>query len=352
MANADFLLDAFVATPAETLEWLEQYFHDSCDVVVTEASSVISALKLTHNLGVRQCRASVDATAKSIAAVREGLRGASAALNATAALCASAMAFHDLNTVKAALEEGRRGRQLVLNFQAATDAFYHNLAMLRLDVDVDVDGGGAGGLEEDATGILFEDVVVRERYFKQWVDISTSDGCGFVCKIDNRLACFPRGRHSFTLHANIMSRSEPGCELVDSGPGPLTALPLVPADVIIDIHGDASATYTCTRHPDGCGVVVAYTVAYGPDDVEIVVRVLGAAVFTQCLVITILRVRAYVRVCIAFAAPHVHGCVLFPSCRYPASVQQLAFAHACLRSRSIFNFLVNAAWHCVATGWH
>ena len=128
------------------------------------------------------------------------------------------------------------------------------------DMNVDAD---AGGLD-----------------FGQWVDIVALDGCQFACVVDKGKDkdnfSWPRGRHSFTLHASAMT--------------PDSALPakfwLPPDAVAIHIHGDdaAACTWTCAQHPDGRGIVATYTAASQAAEVQLTVHVFGTAVFTQRLV--------------------------------------------------------------------
>ena len=135
MANATFLLDALVASPDKTLAWLEQCFQDSCERVATDVASAITALKLARELHVKQCRASARAQAKPATAAVEGFRNVAAGLDTIASLCASAMAA-PVDGVEAALEEGRRGRTLHLNFQAVYRRHWS------VESDVNADAGG------------------------------------------------------------------------------------------------------------------------------------------------------------------------------------------------------------------
>ena len=272
METTGFLLHALTTSPTETLERLEKCCADSCDAVATDTSCFIGAFKLAH----RQCGASVRTAAKSITALREGLRNVAAALDAMASLCASAMVSDDVEAVKAALEEGRRGRQLLLNLQAANDAVYHHWVSAELDAGVEV--------------CEIADVGASESHLRQWVDVATLNDCQLVCEVNtckpNRAACLPRGRHSFTLYASLRpkhwcwhGRSE-GSDESEL----FTIFPLPPDEVVVNFHGDDTATWSCTRHPDGCGVVVDYTASPEPDRVEITVHVLGSAFYNQRMV--------------------------------------------------------------------
>ena len=89
MANATFPLDALVASPPESLAWLEQCFQDSCDAVASDIASAIAAVNLARDLAIKQCRTSARAHAKSVTATHEGLRNVAVALDAIASLCAS-----------------------------------------------------------------------------------------------------------------------------------------------------------------------------------------------------------------------------------------------------------------------
>ena len=254
MANATFLLDALVAQPAETVAWLERCLHDSCDAVASDVASAITALKLARDSCARQTRALVRTAAKFVTASREGLRNVAAALDAIASLCGSALASS--HGIEAALEEGRRGCHLVLELQQAANPCWS------ADSDMNVDAD-AGGLD-----------------FGQWVDIVALDGCQFACVVDKGKDkdnfSWPRGRHSFTLHASATT--------------PDSTLPaqfwLPPDAVAIHIHGDdtAACTWTCAQHPDGRGIVATYTADPQAAKVELTVHVLGTAVFTQRLV--------------------------------------------------------------------
>ena len=244
MASSPFLIDALVAQPAETAAWLERCLHDSCDAVACDVASAIAALKLARDLALKQCRASARSQAKLGAAAAEGCRNAAAALDAIASLCGSASLEA---AITAALEEGRRGRTLHLNFQPV---HCHR----RLDVDVDAD---AGGLD-----------------FGQWVDIAALDGCQFVCAVNKDKNVPARGQRAFTVRVDVMA---PDSTLV-------ATLHLPPDAVAINIHGDDAATWTWTCTDSR--IVVAYTAA--PQAAEVAhtvhVYVLGTAVFTQRLV--------------------------------------------------------------------
>ena len=259
MESTGFLLHSLITSPVETLEMLEMCCAESCDLVAMDVSSAIATVKLAHAAGVRQCGASVQTATKSIAAVREGFGNVAAALNAAASLCASAMAFEDVEAVKAAVEEGRRGRQLLQNLQAVSHQHWVS---------------------------EMEDVGGLETHFKQLLDLPTLNDCELVCQVDkdkpNRAARLPRGRHSFTLHINVMvcpERSE-GCEEEQF----VALFPLLPDDVVVNIRGDATATWACTQHPDEFGVVVDYTASPEPDSVEITAHVLESFVCNQTLV--------------------------------------------------------------------
>ena len=257
MANATFLLDALVAQPAESAAWLERCLHDSCDAVATDFASVITALKLARDSCARQTRALVRTAAKFVTASREGLRNVAAALDAIASLCGSTPVGDVEAAIAAALEEGRRARQLALDLQQAANPCWSADSDMNADAD-------AGGLD-----------------FGQWVDIVALDGCQFACVVDkgkdkDKGLTWPRGRHSFTLHANAMT--------------PDSALPakfwLPPDAVAMNIHGDdtATCTWTCAQHPDGRGIVATYTAASQAAEVQLTVHVFGTAVFTQRLV--------------------------------------------------------------------
>ena len=321
MEGAGLLLHALITSPAETLERLEKCCADACNLVATDASSFISAFKLAHEAGARQCGASVNKTAKFIAAVREGLRNVAAALDAIASLCVSAMAFQDVEVVKAAVEEGRRGRQLLLSLQAANEAVYHHHWVSEM--------ANVGGLEH---------------HLKQCVDVPTFGDCELVCEVDkgkpNRATRLPRGRHSFTLHANVMRRPKhwrwperPEVLEVSDASEHLTVFPLLPDEVAVDIHGDATVMWTCTQHPDGCGVVVDYAASPEPASVEIVVQVLGSVVYNQSLVNSLVHV--LLNPCLVMLA---YG---FCTCRHRAGAQQPAFGNGRLRLLQICRVL---AW--------
>ena len=271
MANTTFLLDALVASPAETLAWLKVCCAHSCDLVATDVSSAVATVNLAHNLGIKQCRALAHTEAKAIAAARESCRNVAAGLDAIASLCASAMSAQDVQGIKPALEEGRRGRQLVLALQPVK----HRCWLAGLDAD-------AGGRELKLEGISVgvgagpDDAVALDVYFKQWVDVPTLDGYQFVCVVDKGKdpACWPRGQHSFTLHVNVMA--------VDSTLVAVLRLP--PEAAAVAMHGDDTATWTCAQHPDGFGIEITYTAAAQAAEVEIAVYALGAAVFYRRLV--------------------------------------------------------------------
>ena len=259
MATATFLVDALVAQPAETAAWLEQSLHSSCDAVASDVASAITALKLARDLGIKQCRASALAQTKLGTAAVEGSRNVAAGLDAIASLCGSALtSSHEIKAAKAALEEGRRGRHLVLELQQAANPCWSADSDMNVDADAD-----AGGLD-----------------FGQWVDVQILDGCQFACVLDKGKDkdnfSWPRGRHSFTLHASATT--------------PDSTLPaqfwLPPDAVAIHIHGDdaATCTWTCAQHPDGRGIVATYTAASQAAEVELTVHVFGTAVFTQRLV--------------------------------------------------------------------
>ena len=256
MANTTFLLDALVVQPAETLAWLQVCCDHSCDAVASDVASAMTALNLTRDLGIKQCRTSARAQAKLATAALEGLRNVAAALDAIASLCASAMAASADSAeaaFAAALEEGRRARHLVLALQGV---HCHGWSV---ESDVNADVGELG------------------LHFQQWVDIAALAGCQLACVVDqdkDKGLTWPRGQHSFTLHANVMTPD-------------LTTLPtfwLPHGAVTVDIHGDDRATWTCAQHQDGCGVVITYTAAWECAEVQLTVHALGAAMFTQRLV--------------------------------------------------------------------
>ena len=233
---------------------LEKCFQDSCDAVATDVASAIAAVNLACDLGIKHCRALVHTAAKLATAAVEGFRNVAAGLDSIASLCASAMAT-TVDSIEAsfaaALEEGRRARQLHLNFQAVN----HRRWLAELDVDAD-----AGGLD-----------------FKQCVDVPSLDGCQFVCAVDkDKDLTWPRGQRAFTVRVDVMT---PYSALV-------AALHPPPDAVTVGIHGDDTATWTCAQRPDGCGIVVAYTAGLQAAEVELTVHVyvLGTAVFTHRLV--------------------------------------------------------------------
>ena len=66
----------------------------------------------------------------------------------------------------------------------------------------------------------------------------------------------------------------------------------------VSVDGDNTATWTCTQHPDECGVVVTYTADPEPEHVDITVHVLGAAVFNRRMVIDRHLHFVYARACV------------------------------------------------------
>ena len=318
MATATFLLDALVASPTETLAWLEQCCADSCELVAMGVASVIVAMNVARESDITQCRALARAQTKLATATLEGLRNVAAGLDAIASLCASATASTPANNVEAAtaaLAEGRRGRRLVLDLQADWDAMpNHCWSTLSLT-----------------------DVGALDVYFNQWVDVPTLDGCQFICVVckDKYVhmpaECWPRGQRAFTLRVNVITvRSK---EI-------LAALRLRPDAVAVAVHGDDTATWTCAQCPDECGILVTYTAASQVAEVELTVHVLGTAVY-KCRLVS--------RECLMILSTFI--CVSGRAfiCRHPASAQGPAVSN--VRFRWIPT-LQHMPWRCGMTASH
>ena len=285
---AGFLREALVTSPVETSAWLQMCCANSCDVVATDVASAIAAVRLAREFSATQCRASARAQAKLATAAVEGLRNVVAGLDAVTSLCASAMASADnAKATNAGLEEARRACQLVLDLQSATDGLHHPWSVAGLDVDLHGQVGAASTLERVE---LADAGVLLELHFKRWLDVLPSnDDCRFTCVVDkgNVHACWPRGRHSFTLHANATVWSTfDGLESAAHSEfmAPFT---LLAQHVQVSVDGDPTATCTLAQHSDECGVIATYTADPKPDQVEITVHVLGSAVCKRRLVIVV-----------------------------------------------------------------
>ena len=213
-ATGDLVLDALVGSPERMMARLKRACDDSCEGVSVNVEKVLACLRFAHESDTKAYTALAGELMKSLTAVGEQCKSLSTGMSAVTSLCESALLSDSVEVLREAIVEARRGSQLAMAIQC--------------------DGGAHRRWP-------IPQFTSAQHVGEQLVDVPSFDGGRFVCAFEKVARFVP---NTLALHVRV---------------GTAAQMTLVPADVTVTVDRGASIPWSCQKHADGCGVVVAFS---------------------------------------------------------------------------------------------